>query len=1004
MMIFRKILVPLGLILVCLAVSGQRSFLFETDDRLFSEGKDFFELKNYAGCIDKLEAYKKIATNRDLIQEADFLMAYIASEQGKENAVEMLEDFLEIYPDSRHSDEACLLIGSGYFERGEYNIAAEWLDKARADALDIEQQEALHYRLGYARLQNEDMKAARFHFLIARGLEGEHFLASTYYIAYIDYATGRFTEAMREFSILRNDPGYREQSSYFIAQINFMEGKYEETVRLVDRLLRIYPESENNPELYRIAGNSYFHLGNQDRTIDMLRQYVAAVDYPSRGEVYILGVCEYNRGNYQNAVYALLQAVTTEDEITQNANLYLGHSYLQLNEKSNARMAFDHAGALPFNRKIQETALYNYALLIHETSFTGFGESVRVFEKFLKEFPDSEFADKVNDYLVEVFLTSKNYAAALEYINRMRQPGIKLLEVKQHVIFQLGSQAFMDKDMEKAIDFFNQAIAMGNYDSQTRADAYYWRGEAHYRLGNYANAIADFEAYQNVVRFNIADSYTLVLYNLGYCFFKTKNFERALTMFQRYVSLERNKSLNTFADAYNRIGDCMFYNRRFGEAEDYYAQAASLQPSSADYALFQRGHVLGLKRDYFGKIQMLERIINEYPTSQYVVSAIYEKGRTFVLLDRNNEAATSFTALMNQFPQSNLAPKAGVQLGLIYYNDNRLDPAIDIYKRVISQYPGSEEAKVALQDLRSVYIDKNDISAYAAYVNSLGRNTQIEASEQDSLTYIAAERLFTRGDFEGARNSLDNYLRAYPSGAFSPNANFYLAKIAYDRKNYTEAKRLFTLVLNSGDVKFREEAVARKSEIEYFNMDYSAAINSFRELQTVATTRENREAAKLGIMRCAQFTANETEALQAATELLKEANLAPEIEAEARYLRGKLYLKLGDNTKARDDFSALSKDTRTEYGAEAKYQLAQLYFDAKDITRAEKEILEFIDKSGTTHQYWLARGYILAFDIYAEKGDEFRARSFLSSLQRNYKGNEEIDRMIESRLEKLNKR
>jgi len=1006
MMINRKILIQFCLALACFALSGQRSFQFDVSDRLFSEGKDFFELKNYAGCIDKLEAYKKVATNSDLIQEADYMLAFIAFEQGKANAVEMLESYLENYPDSRHGDEACLLIGNGYFEREEYAGAATWFADARVDALNVEQQEALHYRLGYSQLQNDNFKDARFNFLIARGLEGEYLQASTYYIAYIDYASGKYSEAMQEFSSLRNDPVYREQANYFIAQINYMEGKHDETVRLVGRLLRLYPDSENNPELYRIAGNSYYHLGNQERAVTMLRRYIASIDNPSRGEVYMLGICEYDQGEYKNAVDALLQTITIEDEITQNASLYLGHSYLQLNDKNNARMAFDHASFLTFDRKIQEIALYNYALIVHETSFTGFGESIKAFEKFLNDFPNSEYSDKVNDYLVEVFMTSKNYTAALESINKIRQPAMKILEAKQNVVFQLGIQSFMNSEMEMAIDYFNQTITMGNYDRQARADAYFWRGESNYRLGNYAIAITDFETYQNIARQSNSENYSIVLYNLGYCYFKSRDFDRALIFFRRYINArqEQYRQINSFADAYNRIGDCLFYDRQFAEAGEYYAQAVTLLPSTADYALYQQGLMLGLQRNYTGKIRLLDRVINEFPLSQYVVSALFERGRTYVLLDRNTEATSSFSALIDKFPQSSLAPKAGVQLGLLYYNENLLDRSIEAYKRVINRYPGSEEAKVAIQDLRSVYIDKNDISAYASYVNSLGGSTQIEVSEQDSLTYLAAERLFLRGDFEGARGSMTNYLKTYPSGAFSSNANYYLAKIAFDRKNYSEAKRLFTLVLSSGDVKFREESLARKSEIEYLDSDYSAAINTFRELQAVAQLRENREAAKLGIMRCAQFTGNETEALKAADELLKEVNLAPEIEAEARYLRGKTYLKIGETSKARDDFSALSKDTRTEYGAEAKYQLAQLYFDTKDIARAEKEALDFIENSGTTHQYWLARCYILAADIYINKGDDNQARQYLNALKRNYKGSEDIDRMIDNRLEKIQNR
>ena len=58
--------------------------------------------------------------------------------------------------------------------------------------------------------------------------------------------------------------------------------------------------------------------------------------------------------------------------------------------------------------------MYNYALLIHETAFTGFGESVTIFEDFLNDFPNSKYADKVNDYLVEVYLTTKKLSSGSE--------------------------------------------------------------------------------------------------------------------------------------------------------------------------------------------------------------------------------------------------------------------------------------------------------------------------------------------------------------------------------------------------------------------------------------------------------------------------------------------------------------------------------------------------------------------------------------------------------------
>lgn len=998
----KRILIPLCLVVGSHMASGQRSYQFDAPNRLFVEGKELFSLKNYSGCIDKLEAYKQHSTDVDLIQEADYMLVYSAYEQGRPNAALLLKDYLDVYPASRHADEVNFLIGSAHFGQGEYQKAIFWFNESNIDMLSPEQQEAYCFRLAYSLLQTGDMEKARGYFARIEQIGTKYREASTYYVAYIDYATGKYNNALVEFTRLKDLPDYKERSLYYITQIYFIQNKYEKVISEGKELLASYPDSENNSEVYRIMGNAYYHLGNEDQAINMLSKYVSSTDSPLRGDLYILGVCYYNKGNYSSAVNALGRTVRENDALSQNAYLYLGQSYLKLKDKNNARMAFEAAATSSFDKQVKEAAMYNYALLIHETAFTGFGESVTIFEDFLNDFPNSKYADKVNDYLVEVYLTTKNYQAALNSIDKIKHPSTKILEAKQDILFQLGTQAFTNMELDKAVDLFSRAISLGAYNLESRNDAYFWRGESYYRQGEYNKAISDYRTYLNNTRQRNTDMYALAHYNLGYSYFKLKEYGEALNRFRQYVNLESNQQTPAYADAYNRIGDCLFHNRQFAMAEENYTRAAQLQPSAGDYSVYQKGFLLGLQKDYKGKISVMDRLIREFPESQYVDDALFEKGRSYVLLDNNQAAAASFEQLMRDFPQSSLARKAGVQLGLIYFNDNQPEKAADAYKSVISNYPGSEEAKVALQDLKSVYIELNDINSFAAYANSLGGNVRFEVSEQDSLTYLAAEKLFMRGDNEGARRSLTNYLQTFPQGAFSSNANFYLASIAFAKKDLEEAKRLFSLVLESGDTKFREESWARKAEIEYLDKDYAAAMESFKHLQAVAENPENKEAAKLGLMRCAELIGQPQEALLAANDLLKEPKLSPEIMSEARYVRAKAYISLKQENKALADLKEISKDTRTIHGAEAKYLLAQLYYDNKDDKNAETVLMNFIE-NGTPHQYWLARGFILLADIYIRQGDDFQARQYLTSLQNNYKGDDEIAAMIEDRLGKLKK-
>ena len=131
-----------------------------------------------------------------------------------------------------------------------------------------------------------------------------------------------------------------------------------------------------------------------------------------------------------------------------------------------------------------------------------------------------------------------------------------------------------------------------------------------------------------------------------------------------------------------------------------------------------------------------------------------------------------------------------------------------------------------------------------------------------------------------------------------------------------------------------------------------------------------------------------------------DKGLAPETAIEMRYYRAKACLTRHQNDTAMADLKALAKDTRTTYGAEAKYLLAQLYFDIGQSSLAEKEVQDYISVS-TPHTYWLARSFILLADVYMASGRDVEARQYLLSLRQNYTTKDDIAGRIEERLAKL---
>ena len=134
--------------------------------------------------------------------------------------------------------------------------------------------------------------------------------------------------------------------------------------------------------------------------------------------------------------------------------------------------------------------------------------------------------------------------------------------------------------------------------------------------------------------------------------------------------------------------------------------------------------------------------------------------------------------------------------------------------------------------------------------------------------------------------------------------------------------------------------------------------------------------------------------------MLDNNKLLPETATELRYYRAKAYLAKEKSEAAIEDLRLLAKDTRNVYGAEAKYQLAQIYYNIKQYDNAEKEVLDYINVS-TPHSYWLARSFVLLADVYMKNEKYIEAKQYLISLKQSYQANDDIASMIESRLKTL---
>lgn len=971
--------------------------------RLFDDGKELFLRRDYAAAQQTLSRFVQQKPQASLADEAAYMIACTSYELKSPDCIKQLEGYLEQYPDSRYANRVQSLIASAYFFQEKYPEAIACFKGCQFDLLADSERDACTLRMGTAYLKMGNLQEAAVWFSILKEVSSEYHIDAVYHLAYIDYVQKQYDKALQGFRETGESSKYAALSPYYIADIHLVRGNYQQARQIASTYLEAYPRQEKAIEMKRICGEACYGLKQYAAAIDYLSAYRSETEeHAERNSLYKLGMSFFYTGVYSEAAAALGEVTTVQDALTQNAYLHMGLAYLQLKERNRARMAFEQASAMNYDRDIKEQAFYNYALCIHETSYSPFAESVTVFERFLNEFPNSVYTEKVNDYLIEVYMNTRSYMAALNSIAKISRPGNRILEAKQKLLFRLGTQAFAQAAFENAIEYFSQSLQLGRYNQQTQADAYYWRGESKYRLEQYGAAASDYRQYLEFAPDRRSTEYGLALYNLGYTAFKQKQYDKALTWFTRCAESGIRLENDVVADVYNRMGDCNFYARRFDAADAQYAQASGYSMSLSDYSLFQQSIIKGLQREYGKKIELLNRLITGFPESQYLDDALYEQGRAFVQLEDNDNAVKRYSLLVQRYPESPLSRRAANEIGLLYYQNDKYNEAIAAYKKVISTYPGSEEARLAQRDLKSIYIDLNRVDDYMAFVSTIPGGANFDVNERDSLTYVAAERVYMRGNITEAKNSFVRYLQSFPQGAFSVDAHYYLGLIDYNEKNYTGAVSHLDKVVEYPDNKFSGEAMAMCVDIAYREKEYEKSLGLYKRMADRAVSQEERVTARTGAMRSAWMVKDCQEIISVASGLIAESKLAPELANEAHYYRAKALLAEGQNKEAAGDLAVLAKDTRNVYGAEAKYLLAQLYFDNGETGKAEKEVLDYIEVS-TPHAYWLARSFVLLSDVYMKLGRNLDAKQYLLSLQQNYQADDDIAEMIETRLAKLNK-
>ena len=984
-MAIKKTVISLSIIFSFLSSFAQPTHLVLDAEKKYKEAKSFVNLNDFEQAYPLL---KELKNQYPDCSKSDFSYIkddvdyfYIVCELHLQLSIAEKDanNYISESNNKFRVQELCFHLGHYYFINKDFEKAADFFSRIKFEHLSKEEVFNAKFEYGYALFNIKKFSEAKILFADLIPLSSsKYYFPANYYYGFIAYADKDYDAALQSFRLVEKVPEYNQVVPYYVAEILYLQNKKQESLDYGQIVLSAGGDLYYKSNLQLLVAQLYFEKENFSKALPFFEQHVNDNDKVSKEVMYDLSFCYYKTNNTAKAIEGFKQLSNERDSMGQNSMYLLGSLYLNIDDKPNARSAFQYSAYNSTNKIQQKISCFNYAKLSYELGFQDV--ALNEIKQYIAAYPNSEYDEEAKLILVNILANTNDFTEGLAVYATLSNPNLAQQKVYAKLLYGKAIQLINDQQINDA-DVLLDKIIKNTPASNTTSYASFWKGEIAYRQQKYDDCISFTTPFLNSkVPAQGEANFSHAKYNLGYSYFQKEQFKLALTQFTP-ISFEPQSNSTSFEqDVFVRIADCNFMLKDYANANLMYDKIISFNFPSSDYALFQKAMIAGVKSST-EKINLLTQLSSSFPNSNLLDDAQFEMALTYIADENFSKAIPYLKRLTTSNKAISIRPKVYLKLGLAYYNNNDNLNAIDAFKDLIKNYPQSNEAEEALPIVKDIYVEEGSPDDYFTLLRA--NKISVNINEADSLAYQAAYRKYEKNDAKIAINSLNNYLSKYPNGSYVVEANYYLGVCYEKEKDFKKALTSYSFVSAQGVSEYFELATLQLARIYYFEShDYSNAKKSFQLLLANGNNEENKLEALRGLVRsCFQLTAYD-EANVAAKDLLTKKGTSTDDKAIASLVLGKSQLSTKDTLAAIESFKAVMVINKSAWGAQARYELAFSYFYLNNLTLAEKYALAVI-KETSSYDYWVTKSYILLGDIFLKKKDYFNAKATYESVAKN---------------------
>ena len=978
-----KIFSAIGCCLILVTANAQFTKINDDPDAAFKSAKELYQKEQYSLAYPVFKyLYNNKVSNSNLpvtLQlEAKYYYIICGLKLNDAAAEPMAVDFIELEHHSPRIQMMSFYLAEYYFRMQSFGDAITYYINAGIDNLSNADIAAMKFHKGYSHFTLQQFAEAKPLFDVVRQMpKDSNYIDANYYYGFISFSEKKYSDALKAFNIAVTSADYKNIIPFYIAEIYYFEGEHEKALEYAEK----YIKSGNQYyelQLKQLAGHLWFDKKEYSKAQPYLEEYVQKNEKVRREDLYELSYCYYAGGNWNKSIEGFKQIGGKEDSLAQNSMYLLANAYLKTNQKANARNAFLFCASNNSNPTQKEISSFSYAKLSYELNYTDI--ALKELQSFIAGYPNSVYLVDAKELEISVLANSSNYKDALVLFESLPSQSENVKKIYPRILYGRAVELVNDQHVVSADELLTKLLQVP-YNSSLLQLVYFWKGEIAYRNGNTDDAVGYFVNYLKNPQANGEVNAINAKYNLAYCLLKKENYNAALQYFSQVAPSITNRSSALEQDAYIRTADCYFMNKNYRQALSMYETVITLNTKGADYALYQKAIIAGASNKNSEKIYLLQSLSKQYPNSNLLSEGNLEIANTYLADEKYNDAIIPLNAILKDKSATAIWPQAYLKMGVANFNLNKNEESLNNFTQLVANYPNSQESDEAIEYIRNIFISNQRSGDFINFMKQSGK--PVTYSEQDSLTYRAAQLQYEAKDYVNAKRGYNDYLTQFSDGKYAVEANYFLAEIFINDKDFNSALPYYNAVAAKAPNKFAERSTLQSARIYYFNLkDYTNAEKYFALLKSLSTQQENKLEAMRGLLRCQYKLQQWKDAVNNAQDLLLEKGIAADDRMMANMVVAKNYQIDNQAEMSVSNYKQVIAAGKSEFSAEAQYHLSEILLQQNKLPEAEKAAFEVIKKYGS-YENWVTKSYILLGDIYFKEKDLFNAEATYKSVVEN---------------------